>query len=222
MSAGMRRGRAIGPLDPTARYRETFLRDSHRWLAQGYAMLDAAGLSSAEEEEITGELVRAMNEIADRPDAPSCVLHMAVSEEVRQNTGGRRGKHRRRLDIEIMRTSQGRRPRFCIEAKRLHRSDSVSEYLGPDGLSCFLSGDYAPMAPLAGMLGYVQRDEPIHWAQKIEASLHADSRRYGLRKDGRWQAKEVVSSLADTYESRHDRATPGEPITIVHVLLRFH
>lgn len=222
MSAGMRSGRAIGPIDPTARYREKFLRDSHRWLAQGYAMLDAASFSSAEEEAITGELVRAMNEIAERSNPPSWVYHLAVSEEVRQNTGGRRGKRRKCLDIEIMRTSQGGRLRFCIEAKRLHRSDSVSAYLGPDGLGCFLSSDYAPMAPCAGMLGYVQRDKPIDWAQKIEASLHADSRRYGLRRDGRWQAKEVVSSLADTYESRHDRAAPGVPITIVHVLLRFH
>jgi hypothetical protein len=99
--------------------------------------------------------------------------HMEVLDDPPQTLPGRYGKRRPRIDIEFVRTGRGTRPRFHIEAKRLYRSDSVNEYLGPSGLQMFIRGKYAANWRSAGMLGYVQCDTCAVWLLRIAAGFAA-------------------------------------------------
>ena len=203
-------------------FRDAFLRNCHELLAMGYARTDAASLQTEEETVITGKLVLAMNAALESSDAPSWVGHFAISEDPPVNAPGRTGKRRRRVDIEVEKTGRGRRPRFQFEAKRLYRSDSVTAYLGPDGIGLFLAGEYAADHREAGMLGYVQTGEPHDWGEKIEKTLRVNRGKYSIRDDGDFRRQNLAPALDSTYRSKHDRPAVGEPITIFHTFLRFN
>lgn len=203
-------------------YRDAFLRNCHELLAMGYARMDPASFQTEEEPVITGKLILAMNETLESSDAPSWAVHLAVFDDPPVNAPGRSGKRRRRVDIEVMKTQRGKRPRIQFEAKRLYRSDSVAEYLDADGMGLFLEGAYAADHPDAGMLGYVQVGETRDWAGKIGKKLCGDRGKYRMRGDGDFRAQNLIPALDSTYCSKHDRRGVGEPITIFHTFLRFN
>jgi hypothetical protein len=198
-----------------------FLRQVHEVLALGYAQLDAGNYQYAEEETITGDLVQEMNRVVERADAPSWMTHLAVAENVAKNTGGRKGKARPRIDIEFLRTGVGARCRFGFEAKRLHRSDSVSVYLGEQGLACFLSGRYLVEEDRAGMLGYVQAGDTAEWASRIAAKLNAGRSVHRIVGDECWIPRTLYQGLEHTFETRHG-VERELPLSIFHTLLPFH
>ena len=206
----------------TAVYQEAFVRRCHELLAMGYARLDAASFRSEEETVITGELGLAITEMLESADAPPWAQHFAASEEQPVNAPGRSGKRRRRVDIEVIKTQRGRRPRMQFEAKRLHDSGSVSEYLGADGLGLFLAGEYAAAHPDAGMLGYVQMGGSADWADKIGSRLNGDCGRYKVTGGGAFRQHHLTPLLESTYRSQHNRRSTGNPITIFHTFLRFN
>lgn len=203
-------------------FRDAFIRNCHKLIAIGYARMNAVSFKTEEEPVITGELVLAMNAAIEASDAPSWANHLVVLDDPSINAPGRRGKRRRRVDIEVVRAERGERPRLQFEAKRLYAKGSVDEYLGPDGMGRFLTGDYAAEHDNAGMLGYVQTGEPDNWAHEIEKNLDENRETYGVTEDGDFQPHHLTPSLDHTYRSKHDRATVGKPITIFHTLLRFN
>ena len=188
----------------------------------GYARMNAASFQTEEEPVITGELVLAMNATIESSDSPSWAIRLVVLDDPPVNAPGRTGKRRRRVDIEVVRTQPGKRPRLQFEAKRLHTNRCVAKYLGGDGMGRFLTGDYAAGHDAAGMLGYVQAGEPCDWADQIENNLRENRKRYSLTDNGDFQPQHLTPSLDHTYRSKHDRATVGKPITIFHTLLRFN
>lgn len=213
---------AVGKPGNRACYLPTFRRHVHEILYMGYRRLDYAQLTSSEEPEITGELVRAMREAMQDGGAPHWVVNYALpKDDPPLNVEGRLGKRRPRADIEFERTQLGPRPVFRFEAKRLNGIHPVSAYLGPDGLGCFVSGRYPADGEEAGMLGYVQSDDEATWADRINSCISSHRRQYALRPDGTWRKVAIVSGLGYTYRTRHDRPSPLPPITIGHVLLRF-
>lgn len=203
-------------------YRDAFLRNCHRLLAMGYAKMDAASFQTEEETVITGELVLSMNTTLESSDAPLWTAHFVVLDDPPVNAPGRTGKRRRRVDIEVIRTQRGRRPRIQFEAKRLHANGSVAAYLGPDGMGLFLKGEYAAGHSDVGMLGYVQLGNPRDWAKKIDSALRGDRGKYGLRGDGDFMREDLVPALDSTYCSKHDRSGVGEPVTVFHTFLQFN
>jgi hypothetical protein len=118
------------PPSNTPLFQLAFVKKCHSLIALGYALLDTASLGNAEETSITGELVRAIKTILESEDAPTWAVHFFVADDPPQNTPGRFGKRRRRVDIEIERGQRGIRPRLHFEAKRLYHSGSVRDYLG--------------------------------------------------------------------------------------------
>lgn len=211
-------------MEPTIRqkrYRSAFRRRCHDLLAIGYAKLDAASFQKKEEPVISGELVLAINESIESQEAPSWAAHFIVLDDPPVNALRRSGKRRRRVDFEMIKTLRGPRPRFHFEAKRLHRSDSVSEYLGPKGIELLLNGEYAADQPDAGMLGYVQNGEPRAWAGKIGTKLRADREKYRMKDGDDFEEQQLTSALKDTYLSKHDRPAVGKPIAIFHTFLWF-
>ena len=187
----------------------------------GYQRLNSAKYRDRDEPEITGELARAVREAGEDPSAPRWTARYAVRDELPVKAPGRFGKHRKVVDIEFVRVQPGPRPRLLFEAKRLRDGSSVGQYVGKDGLGCFLSGDYALDQQEAGMLGYVQTDGEVAWAQRIRSRLEQKRDDCAIRRDGGWQAVAMAPGLRYTYRTRHDRKAVGSPITIYHVLLRF-
>jgi hypothetical protein len=191
---------------------------SHQILKLGYDLLDPSSLATSEEEVITGRLTKAMQDSLEDLEAPLWMKHFWAVEETRVNDGEREGKHRRRIDIEVIEQRRGPRPRFRFEAKRLRDSESRREYLGNDGLGCFLDGRYAASDPDAGMLGYVQEGTEADHLIMISGALLKDPARFGVVQDGGWKEHRQVKGLA-TYASAHHRIGGLPRIVVFHTLL---
>jgi hypothetical protein len=88
--------------------------------------------------------------------------------------GGRTGRKRWRPDLIFESVEKRPRPKYHFEAKRLRKSQSIHEYLGEDGLLCFINGRYAHESCEAGMLGYVQSDNVETWAKKLQSAIAQD------------------------------------------------
>jgi hypothetical protein len=181
----------------------------HHVLATGFQRLVAATLAKKEETAITGLLVEQMRAFVASRDCPRGAQHFSVHDDRPEGTNGLEGKRRPRIDIVVERTGMGTRPKFHFEAKRLDRSDSVAEYVGEDGMGCFLSGKYAKGEPDAGMLGYVQQGTPETWAQRLREKLATES--------VAWAQHSLHVSLPHSYRSSHTR--DGQPFGLFHVLL---
>jgi hypothetical protein len=188
----------------------------------GYQELHAQDLVNSQEPEITGELVRAMREIQERAAAPPWVVYYTIHDDPPLNVPGKRGAKRPRVDIEFERVTRGTRPRLRFEAKRLGRHHGVGQYLGEDGLGCFISGRYPLTHPEAGMLGYVQSNDETTWAAKIAMALTRAPDAYYIANNTRWDGCQITPQLVYTYRSRHHCQTLGEDIDIFHTLLRFY
>jgi hypothetical protein len=183
----------------------------------GYQRLSANTLVTADEDDITGELVRCIKLIVTDSKSPVWVDHYEVREQIPQNTNGVFGKRRARMDIEVERDHRGPRPCLGFEAKRLGRGCGFSEYVGDEGLGSFLSGHYSTTHGEAGMLGYIQEKHSDHWRDGLIDRLKAGQHRISIGGD--------FKVLADVhgiphYSSGHT-TTAGSPIVILHVLLMF-
>jgi hypothetical protein len=202
-------------------YRAAFIRNCHTLIARGYSVLSAPSFQDAQEPVITGELVRSMKEVLQRLDSPAWMDFFSVADDPPVNAAKRKGKDRRRVDIEIERGQRGPRPRLQFEAKRLYSSNSVSEYVGDEGMRLFISGEYASAQIDGGMLGYVQKDDCESWAAKIGEKLNGDTRKYHVSTGGDFASLTIVAGLDSTHRSVHGRLKGLKPITIYHTFLTF-
>ena len=196
-------------------YRIAFYSYSLLLLVRGHQKLlaESQELSNSEEPDITGELVRCTREYLDDISSPEWVLPYEVFEESPENTGARKGKRRKKVDIVCTMTQ--RRPRFRMkfEAKRFKSgSHPIGVYLGKEGVQEFLSGEYAPESEAAGMLGYIQSNDSNYWGEKILQKL----------REGDIELQESnFEGIDNCYKSCHNRPTIGKDIMIYHLLLNF-
>lgn len=202
-------------------FRAAFLRNCHELIGLAYETLESHTFQSAQETEITGELVRAMEGILESDHAPAWAPYMFVADDPPVNAPGRLGKRRRRVDIKIEAGQRGQRPRLQFEAKRLHHSGSVEAYLGPAGLGLFLNGEYGREQESGGMLGYVQSGEPAGWWKRIADVMGGSPKSYQICEGEQFMPVALADQLSDTHRSRHDRPSVGLPISIYHTFLRF-
>lgn len=203
-------------------YTQVFVQRTHELLGQGYAALNRAEFGCAQEEYITGELVRAVDAVLDDIGAPRWMRSFSIHEEPRIHDMVRRGKRRLRLDIRFDCSQSNPRLRMQFEAKRLGPNHGTSMYLGVEGIKRFLDGRYAHNDRVAGMLGYVQEGSPDDWAVKIERGMNRDAVELSLSKSGCWCRQQLTSKLSSTYRSGHDRPSVGQPIEIFHTFLLFN
>ena len=203
-------------------YAETFVRRAHKLVGRGYASLKPADFAQAEEEEITGELVQAVETVLDDVRAPPWMRWFSIHEDPRIHNPVRKGKRRRRLDIRIDSSQSRPRARLQFEAKRLGSNHGISIYLGSEGIQRFLDGRYAREDPFAGMIGYVQQGRPEQWAKRIEQRMKNQAAKLYLSPSGCWRKVKLLAAPSATYRSAHDRPTVGKPIEIFHTLLLFN
>lgn len=205
------------------RYRLAFLEKCHRLISIGYTRLNCSSFSTAEETEITGELVRAITEVLDDPSGPNWTRYFFVADDPPQNTSGRLGRRRTRVDIEFTESRVAPRSHFRIEAKRLYRISSITDYLGQDGLGMFLTGAYGADEDEGGMLGYVQSGEVTQWLERLSVALvHSLENRWSICAGSALEVLQLGSSSDDVIHlSCHDRNAVGRRIHIFHTLLLF-
>ncbi len=186
------------------------------WL--GYGRMKATDFETAEEDDITGELVRQMNSVLEDSDGPMWTEHYSVSEQVRSDAKGKFGKRRPIVDVELERHKRGKKPRLRFEAKRLYAGSGVGDYVGDEGLGAFLDGYYSRTHNEAAMLGYVQIHTESYWARKLGAKLVAPA--YRITVGGDWKQLEIVAGPPHTYQTSHSDLQ-GLPLFIFHSLLSF-
>ena len=103
----------------------------------------------------------------------------------------------------------------------MRKEQSIDEYLGEDGLLCFLSGKYAHESSEAGMLGYVQCDNINTWVKRLQLAIdqdHHDKNVFRLLPPQR--SIQVVDAFPQEWLSNHSRHT-GKSIFIHHLLLDY-
>jgi hypothetical protein len=207
-----------------ALYRPAFAHNCLLLIVRAYQAMETRSLQNAEEPDITGLLVKSAKEIIEKEDAEAWLEHLEVIDDPPQNDLPERlGKTRHRIDIEFVRTGRGKRPRFHVEAKRLYRSDSVSEYFGTGGLEMFLNGKYASQWPSAGMVGYVQSDNQDAWVDKLAVGFMSRKNALNVCTDeSRWRTVTWSAlGMTNLRESCHQRNGTLGKIGIYHLLLEF-
>ncbi len=214
-----RRRRGTLPAESAPAYREVFVSRVHQLLELAYRRLDPRGFGTYQETAITGELVRVMDEVIDDPGSPEWVRHFSVHDDPPVNAPGRLGRSRKRLDIKVVSSYRLPRSRFSFEAKRLGKENPVADYLGAEGLGCFIAGDYAREEPDAGMLGYVQCDTLDDWAKNLGEKIGAAAQGLCLVADHAWKLSPFRGGPARTYHTRHVRSSVGGSIDVYHTLL---
>jgi hypothetical protein len=204
-------------------YRSAFRKRVFTLLKWGYERFDAAVYKSSEEEDITGDLVKEIKEVLQDRNYPRWVGKYTVHEEPRVNTPDRKGKKRKRLDIEFERVCHGSRPCYPFEAKRLCAKThaTINEYFGSSGMGEFLAGNYAADKDEAGMLGYIQSDTLEIWGEKAKNKFKTDAAKIQMCPGGDWIRVNIINKLNCTYRSVHNRISIGKPIIVYHLFLDF-
>jgi hypothetical protein len=204
-------------------YCAAFVINVHRLLYVAYARMNPEQYPSKEEPAISGDLVKAMEEVLNDPAAPDWIPFYSVHDDPPEHDEEREGKRRLRIDVKVVSSERRPRQRFAFEAKRLGQpSHPVRKYLGEGGLGCFLLGHYARFDDDVGMLGYVQSGDPASWANEIAGKFAEAPLDYGICAGaGSWERFSRVEELPTCYRSTHRRISSG-PVNVYHTLLIMH
>jgi hypothetical protein len=132
----------------------------------------------------------------------------------------RKGKRRPKIDIRIVCKHQVPNRGYCIEAKRLYRSDSVSEYLDDEGIGAFILGEYAKDDEHGGMIGYVQTGKMQEWLSKVSTRLPKLPHHRMAAKTEAWEAVDFPKGPSLCFKSSHTRNSGGA-IMVFHVFFAF-
>jgi len=198
-------------------YLQTFVKHVHKLIFAGYQRIDPRTRKKTKEEKITELLVEAINLVIGEADSPKWMERYHATDNRPVSYPGRDDKSRPRVDIEFI-LCRGVRPLFHFECKRLGKRHFVRDYLGEEGLGCFLTEQYARGCDEGGMLGYVQSEDCSAWANKIETTLSADANGYRLVPSSKWESHIIINEIPECYRTQHARPSMGR-ITIYHSLL---
>lgn len=211
-----------------ADYRKAFLGHVHKLLHAGYAALTPSAFTTAEEDDITGELCKHMKHLTEvAPSAPWMARYSIhdqdpVNGAKRESDGTTRlGKSRPRLDIRIVHKVRAPNASFSIEAKRLYRSDSVGDYMDDEGLNAFVKEYYAKSDDACGMLGYIQAGALKDWVDKLQLRLLKDSSTQPCTDGQAWTKTHPIKTSGNLYLSRHLCPNSKKTINVYHTLLLF-
>lgn len=197
-------------------FTDAFIRNAHRILQAGYECLDAAAYHASEEDEITGDLAFEMNEVIGNSPEPWMRMFQVHDQHPVTPPGGpksvrRVGKRRSKIDLQFVANSGSGFHRFSWEAKRLGPGHAIGAYLGPAGMGCFLTGQYASDCDYGGMLGYAQSEDAASWLNVLTKKL-GSAVSNPVNQD----------SSQPRLKSVHARSSAGRNIVVYHTILRFN
>ena len=207
------------PSDWIEAYWPQFRRHVFSLVQMGYCRLDSDRFRTAGEEVITGELHREIENLLGQKDAPAWTDFYSIHDDPPVHAEDRKGKHRRRLDLYFEHIGSRPRPHYEFECKRLCKGKcGAADYFGADGMTLFLTGEYARRWPEAGMLGYMQSGTSTEWTKKLATKLA--STEIPQLPEGGWHVYPLIEEL-DTYATAHPRTEELGTIRIFHALLPF-
>ena len=188
-------------------YWRAFRKKAHQLLAIGFCAVRCKIGPNDIEDDITGTIEEAINEFLDDSCDP-LFIGFDVHGFPRQHGTGKRGKRRPEIDLTIKDNSNRPSSIFAFEAKRLRTSDHpIGAYVGPQGMGCFTSDIYAPEAPEAAMVGYIQNKDHAYWFSELSRTLTEEVVRFP-----------VIPEIQNEWASQHERLT-GSPVRILHIFL---
>lgn len=190
-------------------YAPAFRRDAHQLIAWGYRDALPRIHCDNQEEEITGFIAEAIEDVLLNPSTLRRFDRYSLKDEKPVRGEGRTGKRKRRLDIVIERTGRPR-ANYIFEAKRLKQSSHpLRVYIGSDGLGRFVTGaTYAAGLPEAAMIAYVQNRQPQEWKADLDEAIAPIQ----------LEQSNTVEELETCWFGRHQR-TDGTAIEIHHIFL---
>jgi hypothetical protein len=207
-------------------YLTTLREDAHLLLAWGHADARRQLAAARDEYDITGFLADAMDRRINHPLTHERFSLYSVHNERPVSPHDEAGKARPKLDLQI--ELCGVRPKRCytFEAKRLRddqkaaASDSVSHYIGAEGVGRFVAGRYEGDRIEAAMIGCIQARDASFWLQLFTTAFAEDaaSGRNSLKIVQQLQRCRVIDELPEEASSIHGRVG-GSAIRLLHVFL---
>ncbi len=108
----------------------------------------------------------------------------------------------------------------CLNVVRKGKRNSLSgDYVGPDGMGCFLSGKYWGGNDCGGMIGYVMDNDLDSAKLAVNNALRRNVRQLGLQKPEELNPTPICPEESRCSETRHSINT--KLIIIYHILLEF-
>ncbi len=188
-------------------YLSAYRARAHLLVYMGYQGARGRCVRHAHEPAITGYIAAALEEKIRDPHGPRWLQRVSIKENSPQNDAEAVGAHRVMPDL-VVEFIDLARPEYMFEAKRLSRPNfHASKYLGSDGLGCFIDTRYASRYAEAGMLGYVQSDSVVWWANYLKNKLAEKASDYC-----------VIPEIKHTIKSIHNRGKLSG-IDVYHILL---
>lgn len=126
------------------------------------------------------------------------------------------GRGRKRPDIIIGSTKRPR-PKYFFEAKRLREKGGSEEYMGSDGMGCFIDGIYAREYHEGAMIGYFEMETANYWQATLWSEI--DSKIVELKLIPPQEVIQELGMFPLEWLSKHNRPSVGSPISIFHILL---
>ena len=132
------------------------------------------------------------------------------------------GKEIGRIDIRFL---HGYREDvyFAFECKRLrvpYKSgirSNASEYVGVDGMMCFITGKYGKALVSGGMIGYVMDSDVITAIQSVKKAIHRNCTILCLVRNTGLSSCSIMSNEQIIKETRHN--LPNRRFTIYHIFV---
>lgn len=134
------------------------------------------------------------------------------------------GKEISRTDIRLYhRGIPGQKLYFALEAKRLHveagdrTRASYGDYVGNEGMMCFITGKYSQAAPAGGMLGYVMDGDLKRAASGLSDAISSRSTELRLEVGSQYKASPLMPRHPWNGETHHKRV--NGMFAMYHLLL---
>jgi hypothetical protein len=134
------------------------------------------------------------------------------------------GKEVSRTDIRLYhRDIPGQKLYFALEAKRIHAESGdgtrggYGEYVGTDGMMCFITGKYSRAARFGGMLAYVMDGDLGRAAQGVANAIRNGASRLKLVADGDYRPSKLMPCHPWNGETQHERSNGS--FGMFHLLL---
>jgi hypothetical protein len=192
-----------------------FIERVHYLLQAGYATLTPSELGQfnrKSEPEITAGLAMRIQQLIDDDTLPGVTRSWSVVDNWPENqphlslTKQPPAKRRKLPDLKFRFGGQRETIYFRFEAKKLAGTGDYGDLIShQDGLGRFLRRAYGRRDMAGGLLGYVHTESPIVHAERVEAALATNPRKYRVRADGAWTAVAWKNGPACCYRVVHSR-----------------
>lgn len=172
--------------------------------------------SDEHENPITGRFISYLRREKDRKTLPF-QIHLETSE-----SDPATGVVKYRIDLKLIR-GYSESVYFAFECKRLRYLSgsgtraNYSEYIGEDGMMCFISGRYSDGLSGGSMIGYVMDGDLNRAIKGVGSSIAKERASLAMPSSGNLNRSSLLPNSHEVRETCH--TVDSRPFTIHHVFL---